>query len=249
MPVKDYGVLKVQAIESLEGTPHSPHYQIHVVDSQTGTDYRVAINVLSQVRPYNLLYHVIDHFTYPTLTDLVQLPDGFTSLPSEPGGLAIDFLRSDIVDSDKMRPVLFTDIGSETQLNDLLDERVQQVIADPNARVYAFGDRWGPEDDKPDKYFNFSPGNGIHNIHMNQGNDPRHTHEDGVWQDGALLLHLPTNDHWMAVFLKFQSQANRTDDRTGHAIGAQEENGGTESVASSHHPNHANPHHHHHHTN
>src|SRR5215469_9639527 len=119
MPVKDYGVLKAQAIESLEGTPHSPHYQIRVVDTNTDTTYRVAINVLSQVSPYNLLYHVIDNFAYPTLADLVKLPDGFTSLVSQPGGLAIDFLRSDIVDSDQMRPVLFTDVGSETQLNDL----------------------------------------------------------------------------------------------------------------------------------
>jgi uncharacterized protein YukJ len=219
MPVKDYGVLRAQSLESLEGTTRSPHYQIHVVDQQTDTHYRIAVNVLSQVRPYNLLYHVIDDFNYPTLTALLELPDGFTKLDSRPGGLAIDFLRSDIVDADKMRPVLFTDIGSETQLNNLLHERVQQAIADPNARICAFGDRWGPEDGQPDQYFGFEPGNGIHNIHMNQGNDPKHRNEDGVWQDGALLIFLPARNRWMALFLKFQSQSLHTDDTTGHAIG------------------------------
>jgi uncharacterized protein YukJ len=218
MPLNDYGVLKAQPIGSLEGTPHSPHYQIHVVDQQTGTDYRVAVNVLSQVRPYNLLYHVIDNFTYPTTADLLKLPDGFTKLASQSGGLAIDFLRSKIVDSDQMRPVLFTDTGSETQLNNLLHARVQQAIADPGARVYAFGDRWGPENGKPDQYFHFEPGNGIHNIHMNQGNDPSHRQEDGVWQDGALLISFPASNRWMAVFLKFQSQSLHTDNTTGHAI-------------------------------
>jgi|SRR5579859_1583211 len=241
MPVKDYGVLKVQASESLEGTAHSPHYQIHVVDPQTDTQYRIAVNVLSQVQPYNLLYHVIDNFQYPTLTALQELPDGFTKLESQSGGLAIDFLRSDIVDEDKLRPVLFTDVGSETQLNDLLHERVQQAIADPNARIYAFGDRWGPEQGKADQYFGFEPGNGIHNIHMNQGNDPSHRSEDGVWQDGALMIFLPASNHWMAVFLKFQSQSLHTDD-AGHAIGGQSQNGGSNGQSQQGH------HHHHHHS-
>jgi uncharacterized protein YukJ len=219
MPVKNYGVLKARPLEGLEGTPHSPHYEIHVVD-QTETHYRIAINVLSQVQPFNLLYHVNDDFRYPTLPDLLELPDGFTKLPSKPDGLAIDFLRSDIVDADKLGPVLFTDVGSERQLNDILHEHVQLAIDDPNARIYAFGARFGPEHGKPDKYFDFEPGNGIHEIHMNQGNDPTHRPEDGVWQDGALLIFLPGSNHWMAVFLMFQSQSLHTDDTTGHAIGA-----------------------------
>src|SRR5690606_10389560 len=39
-----------------------------------------------------------------------------------------------------------------------------------------------------------------------------------VWQDGALLLHFPSQSRWVAVFLAFQSQAWHTDDETGHAI-------------------------------
>jgi uncharacterized protein YukJ len=40
----------------------------------------------------------------------------------------------------------------------------------PGSVIYAFGAKWGPEKGKPDKYFKFVPGNGIHDIHMNQGN-------------------------------------------------------------------------------
>ncbi|GCE26431.1 hypothetical protein KDA_19150 [Dictyobacter alpinus] len=218
MPLKDYGVLKGHPVEGKSGTPHSPHYQIHVVDQQNSTDYRVAINVLSQVRPYNLLYQVINNFTYPTTATLLQLASGFTHVPSQPNGLAIDFLRSDIVDPAHMQPLRFTEVGSETQLNDILDTQVQEAIADPNAFICAFGERWGPEENIPDQYFDFTPGNGMHNIHMNQGNDPEHEQEDGVWQDGALLIYLPTKNQWMAVFLKFQSQASQTDDTTGHAL-------------------------------
>lgn len=86
-----------------------------------------------------------------------------------------------------------------------------------DARVYAFGERWGPEGGKADKIFGFRPGNGIHDIHMNQGNAPPHTGDDGVWQDGALLFQFPASQQWVAAFLAFQSQAWHTDDRTGHA--------------------------------
>ena len=42
-----------------------------------------------------------------------------------------------------------------------------------------------------DRYFGFLPGNGVHDIHMNQGNAGRFIEQDGVWQDGSLLFHYP----------------------------------------------------------
>lgn len=217
MPIQDYGVLKAHPTESIAGTPTSHHYQIHVVDQQS-VNYRIAVNVLSDVKPYNLLYHVDEDFKYSTTAALLQLPDGFTALPSRPDGLAIDFVRSNIVDESQMQPLHFTDIGSETQLNDLVDTHVKAAIADPDARVYAFGSRWGPENGKPDANFGFEPGNGIHDIHMNQGNNASLAQDDGIWQDGALLIYMPAQNQWTAVFLKFQSQSWNTDNTTGHAL-------------------------------
>ena len=82
--------------------------------------------------------------------------------------------------------------------------------------MYAFGERWGPETGVKDKVFGFQPGNGVHDIHMNQGNSARFRGDDGVWQDGGLLIHL--GDRWIGIFLAFQSQAWHTDDKTGHTI-------------------------------
>jgi hypothetical protein len=52
-----------------------------------------------------------------------------------------------------------------------------------------------------------------------------------VWQDGGLLIQFPrprrTRDRWTAVFLAFQSQVWRTDDRTGRAIMLEEREGKT----------------------
>ena len=103
------------------------------------------------------------------------------------------------------------------------------AIQDEHATIYAFGERWGPEPGKADKHFGFLPGNGIHDIHMNQGNAARFRSDDGVWQDGALLLHFPAivdgegrevfPEQWVGVFLAFQSQCWHTDDATGHCLG------------------------------
>jgi hypothetical protein len=108
--------------------------------------------------------------------------------------------------------------GPDNDLADKLAHYVSRESADPDARLYAFGRRWGPESGVPDKIFGFAPGNGIHDVHMNQGNSGRFTADDGIWQDGGLLLHFPTSYQWVAIFLAFQSQAWHTDDRTGHAV-------------------------------
>lgn len=107
--------------------------------------------------------------------------------------------------------------GPDNDLNEKLDHYFQRAMADEEAFIYAFGEPWGPESAK-DKYFGFSPGQGIHDIHMNQGNHASFAEQDGVWQDGGLLLHFPSNGQWVGMFLKFQSQAWHTDDRTGHAL-------------------------------
>jgi uncharacterized protein DUF2278 len=76
-------------------------------------------------------------------------------------------------------------------LADKLDHFVERAEADPAARVYPFGQRWGPEPGVPDKVFGFSPGNGVHDVHMNQGNSQQFRQDDGVWQDGGLPLAFP----------------------------------------------------------
>ena len=53
---------------------------------------------------------------------------------------------------------------------------------------------------------------------MNQGNDTRYAKDDGVYQDGGMILYFPDQNQWVGVFLKFQSQTWHTDDTTGHSI-------------------------------
>jgi uncharacterized protein YukJ len=214
MPLKNYGVLVGRAVDNRrEGGTDSPHYQVRL--DAAGTSYRIAVNVLSQVSPSELLFLADDDFRHPIADAVAGLAPGWHALAPRSG---LDFIRGNLFDRAAMRALPPDAAGPDNDLSDFLDHYVRRAIADPGALVYAFGERWGPEGGKKDKVFGFKPGNGVHDIHMNQGNVERFRGDDGVWQDGGLLLRL--NGRWVGIFLAFQSQAKHTDDVTGHAIAA-----------------------------
>jgi uncharacterized protein YukJ len=217
MPLARYGVLAGRVVDRrAKGGTDTPHYQVQLAAGEE--QFRVAVNVLSKEHPSELLYLADESFHHPIVQELLTLPDGFIPLPSSPGGLALDFIRANLFDRMMLRAVPATAPGPDNDLADKLDHFMERAAADAAARVYAFGQRWGPEPGTPDKVFGFSPGNGVHDIHMNQGNSQQFRGDDGVWQDGGLLAHYPAQDQWVAIFLAFQSQAWHTDDQTGHAI-------------------------------
>jgi uncharacterized protein YukJ len=219
MPLKNYGVWKGRPIDRREGSGKSPHYQVRMVDDEV--ELRIAVNVQS-ADGSEVLYCLQSHFEHSLTDGLRELSAGFTALSSKPGGMAIDFIRSNIGGPGDFVPLPISTAGPDNDLNEKLDHYVQRAMADETSSIYAFGERWGPEQNKRDQYFGFLPGNGIHDIHMNQGNDPGHARDDGIYQDGALLFHFPSDnparDQWVGLFLKFQSQAWHTDDATGHAL-------------------------------
>lgn len=225
MPLRNYGVLKGRPIGKLRGTGQRPHYQIRMIDDDT--DYRIAVNVKSKLAPSELLYLIDENFVHPVTESLPGLSLGFTELHRAPNSGALDYIRGNLFDSTKMKPLPHNIPGPDNDLNEKIEAFVAQAMSNEDALIYAFGERWGPES-RRDKYFGFRPGNGIHDIHMNQGNHRSFQHTDGVWQDGALLIHFPQigepddfNFHpekWVAVFLAFQSQCFHTDDSTGSMI-------------------------------
>lgn len=220
MALEKYGVLSGRVIGTKrEDGTNTPHYQVHLVDDQ-GVQYRAAVNVQSQQPPSELRYLVDDDFDHPILAQLPAPRSGWTSLPPQRGAANLDYIRGNLLEPTAMRTLPAGAPGPDNDLADVLDHYVRRAEQHPDIVVYAFGQRWGPEPNTSDKVFGFRPGNGVHDIHMNQGNSSTFAHDDGVWQDGGLLLHLNTQDRWVAVFLAFQSQAWHTDDVTGHALPA-----------------------------
>jgi uncharacterized protein YukJ len=211
MPLNRYGILKGKAVDSLPGTTRSNHFQIRILAN--GDAHRIAINVLSNdTKNRDLQFLVIDPFRHPVCDRIKNLPEGFTAVASEPGGMALDFIRGNLFDINQMQILPPSQEGPDNDLNEKIGFYVDQAKT-RKADVYAFGEKWGPEASKPDQYFGFRPGNGIHDIHMNQGNPPGpHADDNGVWQDGAVLIHFPEEDRWVAYFLKFQSQTVHTEE-------------------------------------
>lgn len=216
MPLRNYGVLRGSVIDHRLASGANAHFQLHVVDDTT--HHRIAVNVESQLEPSELEYVIDSDFRHPILDEAAALPTGWTALESKAGGLALDFVRGNLFDRAALRKLPFDVPGPDNDLNEKVAHYVRRAIADESASAFAFGERWGPEAAIADKIFGFLPGSGVHDIHMNQANVGRFVDDDGVYQDGALLLHFPSQEQWVAVFLKFQSQTWHTDDVTGHAI-------------------------------
>ncbi|WP_347267315.1 DUF2278 family protein [Paracoccus sp. (in: a-proteobacteria)] len=210
MPLQNYSVLKGRPINNRLATGASPHYQVLV--SQNGTLHRIAINVRSQDGS-EVEFLVRSRFQHPITEQLQDLPEGLHVVPSRPGGLALDFIRGNLMQPWELKPLPISAAGPDNDLNEKIDAYVQRAMADEDAWIYAFGETWGPEEDKADKYFGFRPGRGIHDIHMNQGNPPgKFAKDNGPYQDGGLIFQFPAQRQWVGVFLKFQTQAWHSDD-------------------------------------
>jgi uncharacterized protein YukJ len=210
----NYGVLKGTVAGHLRDADDD-HYQI-LVHAGT-TVWRIASNVKSSApnAPSTVLFRMATAVPDGLLASLRALAPGFEKLVSKPGGLAIDYVRSGFVEPALLEELAPDVPGADNDLKDTLESAAVRAMAEQGSSIYAFGDRWGPEK-AADKYFKFVPGNGIHDIHMNQGNSGSYKKDDGVYQDGALVFDYPNGDV-RAFFIAFQSQSFHTDDQTGHA--------------------------------
>jgi uncharacterized protein YukJ len=219
MPITNYSVLAGDPVSGKVVTGSSTHYQITM--NATGGPFTVAVNIQS-TDGSDVLYAILEDFTPPNAAGLLALPMGMTALKSEPGGLALDYVRSQIGGHPMItrgQMTLLPRVSSkgneqERMLNQARASALQNAvvtllnmtIADKDGVIYAFGSAYA-DGGKVD---------GIHDIHMNQGNpvgggkSGGFGGDNGVWQDGALLIHLPAqgpNGSWTAVFIAFQTES------------------------------------------
>ena len=185
----------------------NPHYHIKL-NTASGV-YDVAINIQSEDGS-EVLYTVDHAFVPPAKDALTALPMGRKPLQSQPGGLALDYVRETVdgmamVDRSTMHLLpLTTPAGHRhNDLNNEVVDLLNRATADPNGTVYAFGNGFADAHSQ-----------GVHDIHMNQGNPTQggHAQDNGIWQDGALFVHLPAQDQWIAIFIAFQTESWQTDD-------------------------------------
>jgi Uncharacterized conserved protein (DUF2278) len=101
--------------------------------------------------------------------ELTTRPDGFTPLPSTPGGLALDYIRANLFDRTMLRAVPATAPGPTTTwpTRSTTSWRGPRPTRRRGSTPSASG---GDPNRHPRQGVRFAPGNGIHDIHMNQGN-------------------------------------------------------------------------------
>ncbi len=207
MPIPRYSVLKGKVTGSsfIQNHGHD-HYIINVQVSEN--QYKAFVNVLSYDGS-DLEYLQNSNWTNPFKNKLAELEAGSHEIQSQPDGIALDYIRSNIVDITAFTKIQQGISRSESDLTHLLNSYVERAQSDDDSVVYVFGSAF-KDDNESDL--------GIHDVHMNQGNPTGDFKGDnGVYQDGALFFQF-SNDEWVALFLKFRTQATNTDDQTGDPV-------------------------------
>ena len=224
MPFPTYSVLKGHPTAGKVVAGASAHYQI-TLDAldREGQPFTVAVNIQS-VDGSEVLYAIKPLFTPPSPAGLAALSTGIAPQTSRPGGLALDFVREKVAGVPMVTRAEMSLLPVEENTASFLAERrtghgiaskhpahalenavvelLNQAVADADSVLYAFGSA----------YSDGGVIDGIHDIHMNQGNPlNNHANENGIWQDGAVFVSLPSQGTWTALFLAFQTQSWTTD--------------------------------------
>lgn len=220
--ISNYGVLRGLVVEygREDSDSESPHLQI-IVEAK-GQRWRCAINVLSTEKSKTpdereVLFAIIDPLVgHPILDRLHNLSEGFTPLPDRKPGLTLDFVREPLFASKDMRqlPPSGPNVGDDLQ--DLLEVYVNKAEGKPAsvAEIFVWGAKFAGGERQADKQFKTKQG--VHEVHMNQGN-PKGPHfsDNGVFQDGGLIFRFSNPVQYVGIFLKFKPQSFQTNDRTG----------------------------------
>jgi uncharacterized protein YukJ len=206
MPIANYSVLQGLPTAGKVVTGTSTHYQITM--EATGGPFTVAVNIES-TDGSEVLYAISDNFQPPEPAALLALSSGMHALTSQPGGLALDFVREQVNGKPMITLAQMTLLPENadrtdhgTPLENAVDTLLNQAIAE-EATIFAFGSA----------YADSGSVDGIHDIHMNQGNPLNSFGKDnGIWQDGAIFIYTPGSKNWTAIFIAFQTESWFTDD-------------------------------------
>lgn len=205
-----YGFVKAKIVSEpkLKSSRHHNEiqYHLHVSMLVDGDKWDVAINVGTNDADDLLKYKLIFDFRHPIIQTLAAAEAGSQDLTGQSALPALDFLRSDLLaNTGKWRDSDVMDgsdaVGPVATLGRLLSKAHRETLD-----AYVFG-RF------------FKEGDGIHDVHLNQGSKSGFIHRPGddsndhndVWQDGAVMINVGEPE-WAAYFSAFNQQFVPTDD-------------------------------------
>ena len=158
--------------------------------------------------------------TIPILAALPQVAAGFTPLPpaARSASSALDYFRAPLFDWPNGVAIPHTGPGADDDLQDVLVTYLKQ-LREQGGELFAFGAKFpepGQQSNPRPIDREFRTNQGVHDIHMNQGNPKPgpFAKDNGVLQDGGLILKF--GSRYVGLFLRFATQWLPTDNATGH---------------------------------
>ncbi|MBM3735564.1 MAG: DUF2278 family protein [Acidobacteria bacterium] len=197
-----YSVLRGKVVDHRreDDDPQSPHFTIFV--EADGRRIRCPVNVRSTDKS-EVWFKFVEDLRHPVVDELRLMDEGIVRDPER--RLRLDFIREPLFDRLTMRQLPFTGPLPQDDLQDRIAVFAEQARVNREADLFVFGEVFGG-----------GGGQGVHDIHMNQGNNQQHRSSDGVFQDGALIFRFPSTG-WLGFFTAFNSQVWATDN-DGHRL-------------------------------
>ena len=160
------------------GSSKSPHLQIRVLDGHS-KPWRIPVNVRSgDVTKSLVIFHRAEPLlSHPILAGLPLLATGLTDLHQKPRSAtnALDYSRAPLFDWPTGVALPPTGPGTDDDLQDVVSRQLQNLKV-TGGEVFAFGSHFHDPAPKPGIDTEFGTKDGMHDIHMNQGNAP-HEHD------------------------------------------------------------------------
>lgn len=160
-----------------------------------------------------------EKFSLETLTNLdygIKVFD-YEKNENEISKIALDYIRSGLFQIDEFEK--FSDVS---ELNEMIHKYIVRS-KEKDADIYIYGDVYPvdsedaimSDNDKERKIklrrlSQYGP-EGVHDIHMNQGNEEsKYLLDNGIYQDGGILIHFKSENKWSAIFTRFEGQCIKT---------------------------------------
>src|SRR5262245_6157558 len=192
------------------GSKKSPHLQIRVLDGH-GNPWRIPVNVRSGDTSLVIFHRADPLLSHPILTGLPLFATGLTDLNNKPRSAsnALDYSRAPLFDWPTGTALPPTGPGDDDDLQDVVSRQLNDLKVS-GGELFAFGSHFHDPAPKPGIDTEFGTKDGMHDIHMNQGNPPgQFAADNGIFNDGALILQFP--DHVTGLFFRFKTQWLPTD--------------------------------------
>jgi hypothetical protein len=227
MPLPSYGVLKGTLFIPQEQTSQGTwfHGIFYVTVPGTTIPQKCATD-FSSATANNIQYKIFPNLKRDLFQNILALSNGYSALASNAQSGALDYVRSPILGPggcvelivglwNRLFGAALTD-GWILSDGENAVTQLQQLLNSSPKTLYVFGEPF--TDESPIVEDGVESKNGMHNIHMNQGDPPLssdgrdHQGDDGIWQDGATIFEAA--DGTLTAFCnKFVSQTFETNDQ------------------------------------